>query len=102
MCVFTLSSYPYVFKVIKDRFAPPKEMTRKTVMEKYQLVKLHDRVGRMADSWEYSDAAFPRTRFSEELLEHLQEEAASSLQFEGDQLTKIDKSGFKPEKPATP
>ena len=24
------------------------------------------------------------------------------LQFEGDQLTKIDKSGFKPEKPATP
>jgi isocitrate dehydrogenase kinase/phosphatase len=86
MCVFTLPSYPYVFKVIKDRFSPPKEMTRETVKDKYQLVKLHDRVGRMADSWEYSHAAFPRARFSEVLFDHLQEEAASSLQIEGDQL----------------
>ena len=86
MCVFTLSSFPYVFKVIKDRFAPPKEMTRKTVMQKYQLVKLHDRVGRMADSWEYSDVAFPQERFSRELLEHLQEEAAGSLLIEDDQV----------------
>lgn len=31
MCVFTLPSFPYVFKVIKDRFPPPKEMTRETV-----------------------------------------------------------------------
>jgi len=45
MCVFTLPSFPYVFKVIKDRFAPPKEMTRETVKEKYLLVKMHDRVG---------------------------------------------------------
>lgn len=86
MCVFTLPSYPYVFKVIKDRFAPPKETTKETVKEKYLLVKLHDRVGRMADSWEYSHAAFPRERFSEELFDHLQEEAPSSLQIEGDQL----------------
>jgi len=86
MCVFTLPSYPYVFKVIKDRFAPPKEVTRETVKEKYQLVKLHDRVGRMADSWEYSYAAFPRERFSEELFDHLHKDAAGSLQLEGDQL----------------
>jgi len=86
MCVFTLASFPYVFKVIKDRFPPPKTTTRQAVMRKYQLVKLHDRVGRMADSWEYSDVAFPRERFSDALLTQLREEAAGSLAIEGDQI----------------
>jgi len=86
MCVFTLPSFPYVFKVIRDRFAPPKEMTRATVMEKYQLVKLHDRVGRMADSWEYSDVSFPRDRFSDELMKLLREDAAESILIEEGQL----------------
>jgi isocitrate dehydrogenase kinase/phosphatase len=86
MCVFTLPSFPYVFKVIKDRFPPPKEMTRETVKEKYQLVKLHDRVGRMADSWEYSHVAFPATRFDAELRALLERECAGSLELDGDQL----------------
>jgi isocitrate dehydrogenase kinase/phosphatase len=86
MLVFTLPSFPYVFKVIRDHFAPPKETTRQRVMQKYQLVKLHDRVGRMADSWEYSDVAFPRGRFSDELLEHLRNEASGSLVSEGGQV----------------
>ena len=64
MSVFTLPSYPYVFKVIKDVIAPPKEVTRQLVKEKYWLVKHHDRVGRMADTLEYSDVAFPRKRFT--------------------------------------
>lgn len=86
MCVFTLPSFPYVFKVIKDRFPPPKEMTRQTVKEKYQLVKLHDRVGRMADSWEYSHVAFPAARFHPELRALLEHECAGSLEHDGDQL----------------
>lgn len=86
MCVFTLTSFPYVFKVIKDRFPPSKAMTREVVMRKYQLVKLHDRVGRMADSWEYADVAFPRERFSDALLTQLREEAAGSLSIEGNQV----------------
>jgi isocitrate dehydrogenase kinase/phosphatase len=86
MCVFTLPSFPYVFKVIKDRFAPPKEMTREQVKEKYQLVKLHARVGRMADSWEYSHVAFPLERFSSELMELLREEVPGSLHLEGDKV----------------
>lgn len=86
MCVFTLASFPYVFKVIKDRFPAPKTTTREEVMQKYQLVKLHDRVGRMADSWEYSDVAFPRERFSDALLTQLRKEAANSLAIEGDQV----------------
>ncbi len=86
MCVFTLPSYPYVFKVIKDRFAPSKELTRETVKEKYLLVKHHDRLGRMADSLEYSEAAFPLARFSVALVEELQQEAPSSIELEGDRI----------------
>ena len=79
MAVFTLPSYPYVFKVIRDRFAPPKEMSRKEVEEKYQLVKEHDRVGRMADMMEYSYVALPKSRFSVELLEELLDSCESSI-----------------------
>ncbi|WP_027253132.1 bifunctional isocitrate dehydrogenase kinase/phosphatase [Photobacterium halotolerans] len=79
MSVFTLPSYGFVFKVIKDKFAPQKEMNRATVKEKYQLVKEHDRVGRMADTQEYRNFSFDRSRFSPELLEELQREAPSSL-----------------------
>lgn len=86
MCVFTLPSYPYVFKVIKDRFPPPKEITRETVKAKYRLVKKHDRVGRMADSWEFSHVAFPLARFSAELMEQLRTDCAASIEIDGDQL----------------
>jgi isocitrate dehydrogenase kinase/phosphatase len=86
MTVFTLPSYPYVFKVIKDAFPPPKEMTRQQVKDKYQLVKRHDRVGRMADSLEYSDAAFPLQRFTPKLLEDLLAEAGSSVEIEREQI----------------
>jgi len=86
MVVFALPSFPYVFKVIKDYFPPPKETTRAIVKEKYLLVKNHDRVGRMADTLEYSNVAFPRTRFSEELLAELKEVAPSIVEEEGDEI----------------
>ncbi|TSA17231.1 MAG: bifunctional isocitrate dehydrogenase kinase/phosphatase [Betaproteobacteria bacterium] len=86
MSVFTLPSYPYVFKVIKDVIAPPKEVTRQLVKEKYWLVKHHDRVGRMADTLEYSDVAFPRKRFSAELLDELRKLAPSLIDEEGDTI----------------
>lgn len=82
MAVFTLVSFPFVFKVIRDRFALPKNTTRQAVKDKYLLVKMHDRVGRMADTLEFSDVAFPRRRFSAELLEELQREAPSLLEVE--------------------
>jgi len=82
MSVFTLPSYPYVFKIIKDKFSPTKTVTKKQVKEKYRLVKLHDRVGRMADTMEYSEVAFPKNRFSERLLEELLKVAPSIIRFE--------------------
>ncbi len=86
MLVFTLPSFPYVFKVIRDHFAPPKDMDRQTVKDKYLLVKMHDRVGRMADTLEYSLVALPRARFDPALIEELKNEAGSSVEFEGDQI----------------
>jgi isocitrate dehydrogenase kinase/phosphatase len=86
MTVFTLPSYPFVFKVINDRFAPPKRVTTKLVKEKYQLVKMHDRVGRLADTLEFSHVALPLQRFSDELLQSLKERIPSSIKIEGDML----------------
>jgi len=82
MMVFTLPSYRYVFKIIKDKFAPQKEFTRQQVEEKYQLVKRHDRVGRMADMLEYSNVALPIDRFNPELMQELLDTCASSISLE--------------------
>ncbi|NWK78346.1 bifunctional isocitrate dehydrogenase kinase/phosphatase [Aquitalea sp. LB_tupeE] len=86
MLVFTLPSYPYVFKLIKDVFGGPKEMDRDTVKRKYRLVKRHDRVGRMADTLEFSNVAFPRSRFTVELLNELRSQAASMMEETGDSI----------------
>jgi len=82
MCVFTLPSYPYVFKVIKDRIAASKDTDAARVRQKYALVKHHDRAGRMTDILEYSDVAFPRERFAPELIEELSAVAPSQIEEE--------------------
>ena len=82
MLVFTLPSYPYVFKVIRDFFPAPKETTRELVKSKYQLVKQHDRVGRMADTLEYSDVAFPLSRFDDALVREFEQHAPSMIEYQ--------------------
>ncbi|KVH41759.1 bifunctional isocitrate dehydrogenase kinase/phosphatase [Burkholderia diffusa] len=86
MLVFTLPSFPYVFKIIKDHFPPPKETTRAQIMEKYQLVKRHDRLGRMADTLEYSSVALPLSRLDHALVRELEKEVPSLLEYEDDNL----------------
>jgi isocitrate dehydrogenase kinase/phosphatase len=86
MLVFDLPSFPYVFKVIKDFFPPQKETTRELIQGKYLLVKQHDRVGRMADTLEYSDVAFPLARFDEELVAELRQFCPSLLEEDRDTL----------------
>ncbi len=80
MLVFDLPSFPYVFKLIKDHFPSQKDTTREQVKAKYLLVKQHDRVGRMADTLEYSEVAFARDRFEDELIEEIRQFAPSQLQ----------------------
>lgn len=86
MSVFTLPSYPYVFKIIKDKFAPSKSNTKQGVKEKYQQVKQHDRAGRMADTLEYRHVALPRSRFADELVEELLRVAPSEVSLDGDDV----------------
>ena len=80
MSVFTLPSYDFVFKIIKDKFTPPKEMTRKQVKQQYSFVKRSDRVGRMADTQEFTNLAFARNRFSDELMTELHKVAPSLIE----------------------
>jgi isocitrate dehydrogenase kinase/phosphatase len=84
MGVFTLPSFPYVFKIIKDK--RNKDVSREFIQKQYQRVKMHDRVGRMADTWEYSDVPFPRSRFDPALVAELRATAPSLLEEDGDTL----------------
>ena len=84
MSVFTLPGFNTVFKIIKDRFSPSKNVNRATVIEKYRLVKSVDRVGRMADTKEFADFRFPLSKFEPECLAELLEVAAGTVEVEGD------------------
>ena len=86
MTVFTLPSFPYVFKVIRDKIAPSKDTTPESVKAKYFLVKHHDRVGRMADTLEYSDVAIPRVRCMPELIAELKAVAPSAIEEDGEMI----------------
>jgi len=86
MAVFTLPSYEFVFKIIKDKFTPPKEVTHELVKEKYQLVKRWDRAGRMADTQEFTNLVFEKARFSDELIEELYTTCPSQVEISGPAL----------------
>ena len=86
MLVFDLPSFPYVFKVIKDFYPPQKDTSRELIKSKYLLVKTHDRVGRMADTLEYTSVAFPRSRISDELVAELQHFCPSQIEIDGESL----------------
>ena len=86
MLVFTLPSFPYVFKVIKDVFGPGKDTDRATVRSKFELVKDVDRVGRLADALEFTTLALPLERFSPELLGELRALAPSMIEVDGASL----------------
>ena len=80
-----MPSFPYVFRVLRvlDSF---QAFWRDTVLVCYQLVKRHDRVGRMADTIEYSDVALPLSRISSDLMAELEQTIAGSMEIEGDFL----------------
>jgi isocitrate dehydrogenase kinase/phosphatase len=84
MCVFTLPHFDIVFKVIRDRFDPPKTVTREEVREKYRLVFRHDRAGRLVDAMEFEHLEFARARFAPELLEQLLRLASETVQVRGE------------------
>jgi len=86
MVVFTLPSYPLVFKVVRDHFSPAKKIGREHVLKQYRLVFNHDRVGRLIDAQEYRHLEFDRCRFSTALLEELEVECGRAVRIERDRV----------------
>ena len=86
MAVFTLPSFPVVFKVIRDKFGPTKNFDRQHVIDSYRLVLMHDRVGRLADAMEYDHMKFELARFSQPVLDELLNECGKTVFIEGDKL----------------
>ncbi len=86
MAVFTLPSYPLVFKLLRDRFHPAKTIRREEVIERYLMVYRHDRVGRLMDAQEFKDLRFPRQRFEPALLDQLLGECSRLVVCEGDDV----------------
>jgi isocitrate dehydrogenase kinase/phosphatase len=86
MIVFTLPSHDLVFKVIRNRFGPPKTSTRQDVIDRYQFVFRHDRAGRLVDAQEFKRLRLPRARFMPELADELLREASESCRIEGADL----------------
>ncbi|EEZ4383588.1 bifunctional isocitrate dehydrogenase kinase/phosphatase [Escherichia whittamii] len=86
MLVFTLPGFDRVFKVIKDKFAPQKEMSAAHVRACYQLVKEHDRVGRMADTQEFENFVLEKRQIAPALMELLFQEAPEKITDLGEQI----------------
>lgn len=86
MICFTLESFDVVFKVIRDRFAYPKNLLREEVLAKYQLVFKHDRAGRLVDAQEFRRLRFPKALFAPELLAELLAQARHSVREDGEHL----------------
>lgn len=86
MLVFTLPSYDLVFKVIRDNFGHPKNVSHDEVKRQYKFVFTHDRAGRLIDTQEFRNIEFPLSKFAPELLDELLSSTAHTVHVEGDQL----------------
>ncbi len=89
MLVFTLPDYHFVFKVIKDRPCflrshdiTEKRTTRAEVMQKYNMVRRRDRVGRMVDTQDFENLRFRKKRFNRFLLNEFAQAARDTVTIE--------------------
>ncbi|HAU8265343.1 MULTISPECIES: bifunctional isocitrate dehydrogenase kinase/phosphatase [Enterobacteriaceae] len=87
MLVFTLPGFDRVFKIIKDKFPPQKEMSAAHVRACYQLVKEHDRVGRMADTQEFEHFVLEKRQIDPALMALLLQEAPQKITDLGDRIS---------------
>lgn len=86
MIVFTMPDLDLVFKIMRDRFGPPKRTTPRSVREKYDLVFKHDRAGRLIDAHEFEHLQLNRKYFSAEMLDELIADAGSRVSVVGDSV----------------
>lgn len=86
MAVFTLKYFNFVFKIIRDKFEPPKTCSREFVIKRYEEVEINDRVGRMAYAHLFENLEFPRKLFTFELINELKNSCKDTVEFKGDSV----------------
>jgi isocitrate dehydrogenase kinase/phosphatase len=86
MVVFDMAGHEMVVKLIRDRFDNPKKITRKKVIEQYDFVFNHYRVGRLIEAHTFEHLSFDRCWFSDDLIDHLTTEAGQTVHLENDRL----------------
>lgn len=84
MLTFVLKPMNAVFKVIKDRPAPPKLVSRREVMSKYQFVFLTEHGGRLADTQEFTGLSLPDHAFADSVRQDLVANARETVEPVGD------------------
>ncbi len=84
MLTFVLKPMNAVFKVIKDRPEPPKQVIRREVMAKYQFVFLTEHGGRLADTQEFTGLSLPDRAFTDSVRRDLIATAGEAVQLVGD------------------
>lgn len=86
MIAFAMPSYDIIIKVIKDHFDYPKRTNHQAVKDKYRLVFVHNRAGRLIDAQMFERLKFHRSHFSDEFVEELLEVAAKTVFIEDDHV----------------
>lgn len=86
MAVFVAGDYPLVVKVIRDRFAPPKDSTPEQVRARYRMVLHHERAGRLLDAQVFRDLRLPLARFEPVLRDELLRQCAAAARVDDEDL----------------
>jgi isocitrate dehydrogenase kinase/phosphatase len=86
MVAFYMPQDDLIYKVIRDRFASPKQTTRYQVMQKYDYVFKHDRAGRLVDVQTFEHLQIDHCCFTEQLLAELRQAAGHSIEFRDGQV----------------
>jgi len=86
MVVFDLAGYELVVKLIRDRFDTPKKTSREKVMQQYDFVFHHYRVGRLIEAHAFEHLSFDRCLFPDDLLDWLVDEAGRTVHLDRDRV----------------
>ena len=86
MVVFDMAGHEMVVKLIRDRFDNPKKTTRNKVIEQYDFVFNHYRVGRLIEAHAFEHLSFDRCWFSDDLIDHLIAEAGQTVHLADDRV----------------
>jgi isocitrate dehydrogenase kinase/phosphatase len=86
MIAFNMPRDDLIYKLIRDRFASPKNATRRQVMEKYDYVFKHDRAGRLIDVQTFENLEIQQCCLKPELLDEIRSEARLTASVEKNRI----------------